>query len=50
MEHNPNAAIVAISSLAGQNTLCEEALVSGAKKVFKKPIDRDEFTEFIKGL
>jgi chemotaxis response regulator CheB len=50
MAHNPKASVVLISSIAGQNSLIEEALALGAVKVFKKPLDKFLFIDCIKEL
>jgi two-component system chemotaxis response regulator CheY len=46
--HNPDAAVIMISSTAKQ--IDKEATLLGAKKVFKKPIDKKEFMDYLSGL
>jgi len=45
MEHNPNAAVLMLSSIAGQEMIKEDAMAAGAKAVFMKPINKQEFID-----
>ena len=50
MQHNPDAFVIVVSSTTGQPTVLEEATALGAKKIFDKPLKKDEFIEYIRGL
>jgi two-component system chemotaxis response regulator CheY len=49
-EFDPNAVVLIISTVVGQDLILDDALASGAKKVFKKPIDKEPFLECIQEL
>jgi two-component system chemotaxis response regulator CheY len=51
MAHNPGAVVIIITSMAGKkNPVIDEAMALGAKKIFKKPIDKNDFNEYMKEL
>jgi two-component system chemotaxis response regulator CheY len=50
IQHDPNAVVIMISSSAKQILEGNEALSLGAKQVFKKPIDKLEFIDYLQGL
>jgi two-component system chemotaxis response regulator CheY len=50
MEVDPNASVIVISTVVGQEPILDEAMALGAKNVFKKPIDKDQFIECLQGL
>ncbi|MCL2638782.1 MAG: response regulator [Oscillospiraceae bacterium] len=50
MKINPNAVIIVISSIGGQDIIAEEAVSLGAKKVFDKPFDGAKFAEYVKEI
>jgi len=47
---NPEAIVVIVSSVAGQDVVIKESMAMGAKRVFDKPIDRIPFTKYIEEL
>ena len=47
LQHNPNAVVIIISSIAGQTQVINEATALGAKGVFIKPINKKQFTDGI---
>jgi len=48
MQYNPEAVVFIISSTGSQKYKIDETMELGAKKVFKKPIEKDEFIHEIK--
>jgi two-component system chemotaxis response regulator CheY len=50
IDHNPEAVVIVISSVAKQDVVISESLAKGAKKVFDKPIDKDKFIKYIEEL
>jgi two-component system chemotaxis response regulator CheY len=47
LETDPEAAVVMVSAAAGQDVIADEARAAGARMVFKKPLDRKLFIEYI---
>jgi two-component system chemotaxis response regulator CheY len=50
IQHDPNAVVLIVSTVVGQDPILDEAMALGAKKVFKKPIDKEPFIECFQEL
>jgi two-component system chemotaxis response regulator CheY len=50
MAFDPDAYVIIISSLMGQDWLFQEAVLAGARQVFSKPIDKHKFVDYLRRL
>jgi two-component system chemotaxis response regulator CheY len=46
MQHDPNAYVIVISSIAGQEAVAQSALAFGAKCIFEKPLHIAKFEQY----
>ena len=49
-QHDPDAKVIIVCSIGGQEPIIEEAKALGALAIIKKPIKDDELTNVIKSL